>query len=140
MNEFNIFNVLEIGDLHTGKTSFIEQYSTFERYYFIGDEIYYYLKDIESKEMKFRIRLWETTIFNINIVLSYLMKHMHLLIFIYDITSYSSYLYIRRIIKSIDKTAKIIVGNKIYINENRCVMFGEGKEFAKKYNANYFEI
>ncbi len=87
--------------------------------------------------MKFKIRLRETTTFNINIILNYLLKHKHLPIFIYDIKSYSSYMFIRRIIRSIDKPAKLIVGNKVDLNANRCVMIAEGKDLEKNIMQNF---
>ncbi len=145
MDKENIIKIIVVGDGNVGKTSLINQYlyKEFKENYpstVAGDKSFHKLK-IDDEE--YTIQLWDTAgqeIYrNVN---KLFFKNSNIVIFVYDITSKSSYENILKYwydeIMSILKKEDIvcgIAGNKVDLYEKEKVNFEEVKKYAKSIGA-----
>ena len=103
-------------------------------------------KQIEINERLIKMQIWDTAGHEIfrTITTSYY-KSAHAIIVLYDITDESSFEHIKNWMIDIDKFAKqgvlkVLVANKIDLEENRKIMKEAGESLANKYGIKFFEV
>jgi len=103
------------------------------------------LKNIVVDQKKVKLQIWDTAgqeRFR-TITTSYY-KGAQAIIIVYDITDKDSFDHLKNWMNDIDKFAKegvmkVLVGNKSDLENKRMVSTEQGREFAKKYNIDFFE-
>ena len=141
-------NIMALGDVNVGKTSFIIRYTenTYEDFYLATVGIDFKTKEITIKDKQFKLLFYDTSgeerykSIALNII-----KNSNGIILMYDITKKSSFNAIPGWVKSIQETKgnnfpMILCGNKIDIEDNREVTQQEGEELANEYGIEFFEI
>ena len=142
------FKLLLIGDLGVGKSSvilrYIEDYFSGTLMSSIGVD--FKTKQIEINDRLIKMQIWDTAGHEKfrTITTSYY-KSAHAIIVLYDITDSNSFEHIKNWMTDIDKFAKqgvlkLLIGNKIDLNENRKVTKEAGQALANKYGINFFEV
>ena len=142
------FKLLLIGDLGVGKSSvilrYIEDYFSGTLMSSIGVD--FKTKQIEINDRLIKMQIWDTAGHERfrSITTSYY-KSAHAIIVLYDITDSNSFEHIKNWMADIDKFAKqgvlkLLIGNKIDLNENRKVTKEAGQALANKYGINFFEV
>ena len=103
-------------------------------------------KQIEVNERLVKMQIWDTAGHEKfrTITTSYY-KSAHAIIVLYDITDESSFEHIKSWMIDIDKFAKqgvlkVLVANKIDLEENRKVTKEAGESLANKYGIKFFEV
>ena len=103
-------------------------------------------KQIEVNERLIKMQIWDTAGHEKfrTITTSYY-KSAHAIIVLYDITDESSFEHIKNWMIDIDKFAKqgvlkVLVANKIDLEENRKITKEAGESLANKYGIKFFEV
>ena len=140
-------NIMALGNAEVGKTSFILKYTenTFEEVYLGTIGIDYKIKFITIKDKQYKLFFYDTTgqekykSIALNII-----KNVHGIILMYDITNGSSYDSLPNWIQSIKEERgnnfpMILLGNKTDLQNKRVINKEEGEYFAKNNNIEFFE-
>ncbi len=145
-NDLTIKAIL-IGDSNVGKTTIIGKYldKNFSEKTLntVGLDLKYVKLNIN--DMKIKLQLWDTAgqeRFR-SMTTSYY-RAVNVIIIVFDVTSQNSFDHIKEWMNNIKQFAKlgvmkVIVGNKIDLNDERIVTYNEGKNFAESFNIKYFE-
>ena len=151
MNKLNKKTICIFGNQRGGKTTFMDKIlnDQFEENYFstIGFDLRRLSITIENKEYKISLVEnpgQEKYRLKLNSVTNYLAE-CDAIIYMYDITDKDSFDSFDKIIEEVEKNAKnncprIIVGNKIDLEEKRQIKEEEGKNFAENKGMVFFEI
>ena len=142
-----LIKALLIGDSNVGKTTIIGKYldKNFSEKTLntVGLDLKYVKLNIN--DMKIKLQLWDTAgqeRFR-SMTTSYY-RAVNVIIIVFDVTSQNSFDHIKEWMNNIKQFAKlgvmkVIVGNKIDLNDERIVTYNEGKNFAESCNVKYFE-
>ena len=142
-----LIKALLIGDSNVGKTTIIGKYldKNFSEKTLntVGLDLKYVKLNIN--DMKIKLQLWDTAgqeRFR-SMTTSYY-RAVNVIIIVFDVTSQNSFDHIKEWMNNIKQFAKlgvmkVIVGNKIDLNDERIVTYNEGKNFAESFNIKYFE-
>ena len=136
-----------IGDSNVGKTTIIGKYldKNFSEKSLntVGLDLKNIKLNLNNKNIK--LQLWDTAGQEKyrSMTTSYY-RAVHIIIIVFDVTSQTSFEHIKEWMNNIRQFAKIgvmkvIVGNKIDLNDERIVTYNEGKNFAESCNVKYFE-
>ena len=142
------YKILLIGDLSVGKSSvilrYIEDYFSGNMMSSIGVD--FKTKQIEINDRLIKMQIWDTAGHEKfrTITTSYY-KSAHAIIVLYDITDINTFEHVKNWMIDIDKFAKagvlrLLIGNKIDLNDNRQVTKEAGETLANKYGVNFFEV
>ena len=139
--------ILIVGDSSVGKTNFMTRFieNKFSEGYMTTSGIDLQTTDIQIKNKKIRIQLWDTAGQEKykSITKNLFLKVMAAII-IYDITSEKSYINCRMWVQMIKEECGshmkiIIVGNKSDLNDQRKIDEEEVMNYAKEQNTQYIE-
>ena len=142
------FYCILIGDLGVGKSSvilrYIEDYFSGSLMSSIGVD--FKTKQIEVNDRIIKMQIWDTAGHEKfrTITTSYY-KSAHAIIVLYDITDESSFEHIKNWMIDIDKfgkqgVLKVLIGNKIDLEDNRKITKEAGESMANKYGIKFFEV
>ena len=103
-------------------------------------------KQIEINDRLIKMQIWDTAGHEKfrTITTSYY-KSAHAIIVLYDITDINTFEHVKNWMIDIDKFAKqgvlrLLIGNKIDLNDNRQVTKEAGETLANKFGVNFFEV
>ena len=139
---------MTLGISSVGKTSFIFRFTEnkYQNTYFATVGIDYKIKDIEIKNIKYKLIFYDTLgQEKFKSIAPNLIKKANGIIIMYDITNKSSFDSIPDIIKNIKEEKgndfpMILIGNKIDLEQDREIKKEEGEDLASKNGIEYFEI
>ena len=140
--------LLLIGNAYVGKTLMVQKFidNSFSKKTIstIGVELQSKVIDINGKKVKYLI--WDTAGEERLKTLTYsYYRGCNVILIIFDVTDRNSFSKIDNWMECIDKFAKknvlkLLVGNKIDLDDKRVVSRDEGKQIAQKYRLKYYEI
>ena len=142
------FKILLIGDLGVGKSCVILRYveGDFPGNIMSSIGVDFKTKQIELDEHSIKMQIWDTAGHEKfrTITTSYY-KSAQAIIILYDITQKSSFDHIRNWITEIDKfgkqgVLKVIVGNKLDLENNRKISKEDAENLALKYGVKLWEV
>ena len=147
-NYEDVICIMTLGISSVGKTSFILRFTEnkYQNSYFATVGIDYKIKDIEIKNIKYKLIFYDTAgQEKFKSVAPNLIKKAHGIIIMYDITNKSSFDSIPEIIKNIKEEKgndfpMILIGNKKDLEQDREIKKEEGEDLASKNGIEYFEI
>ena len=149
INNFSVFfKILLIGDLGVGKSCVILRYveGDFPGNIMSSIGVDFKTKQIELDDHSIKMQIWDTAGHEKfrTITTSYY-KSAQAIIILYDITQKSSFEHIRNWITEIDKfgkqgVLKVIVGNKLDLENNRKIKKEDAENLAAKYGVKLWEI
>ena len=142
------FKTVQLGQHGCGKSALLERFaddSFQEKYMLVND---FKVKTIKFENKIIRLLMWDEPVgkerFR-SISLSYY-RGANGIFFIFDITDRSSLKYVENYLHDIVErddinkgVAKILIGNKCDLSEQRVVSTKEARTFAKEWNMQYFE-
>lgn len=145
-NDDKIIKILLLGDSGSGKTAVLNRYcfgAFRSSVCTIG--IDFKIKNLVINNDKIRLQLWDTAgqeRFR-TIARSYY-RGAQAVIIMYDITDRKTFEDINYwicdiMVKSGNDFLKVLVGNKVDLDDKRIITFEEGKQLADKHNINFFE-
>ena len=135
-----IIDVCLIGDINTGKTTFIKKLMEAEENYKMNRELYFSIL-INDEENYLRITDSSGKIEE-KVFLDTIFKRCHGFLLIFDVTNKKSFEFIKDKAQKIisDSNGKIIiVANKIDHREERVISKSEGQNLAKELSCYYYE-
>ena len=142
------FKILLIGDLGVGKSCVILRYveGDFPGNIMSSIGVDFKTKQIELDDRLIKLQIWDTAGHEKfrTITTSYY-KSAHAIIILYDITQKASFDHIRNWITEIDKfgkqgVLKVIVGNKLDMENNRKITKEAAENLALKYGIKLWEV
>ena len=150
MNMDNNFDftlkLLIVGDSSVGKTNFVHRFieDKFNKNYMTTSGVDLKTKDLEIKNKKIRIQIWDTAgqekYMSIN---KNLFQRVQGIILMYDISNLNSFKNLVKWMDGIKENSKdvpvILIGNKCDLEGERQVQTEEGENFASKYDIKFFE-
>ena len=149
INNFSVFfKILLIGDLGVGKSCVILRYveGDFPENIMSSIGVDFKTKQIELDDHSIKMQIWDTAGHEKfrTITTSYY-KSAQAIIILYDITQKSSFDHIRNWITEIDKfgkqgVLKVIVGNKLDLENNRKISKEDAENLALKYGVKLWEV
>ena len=149
INNFSVFfKILLIGDLGVGKSCVILRYveGDFPGNIMSSIGVDFKTKQIELDDHSIKMQIWDTAGHEKfrTITTSYY-KSAQAIIILYDITQKSSFEHIRNWITEIDKfgkqgVLKVIVGNKLDLENNRKISKEDAENLALKYGVKLWEV
>ena len=149
INNFSVFfKILLIGDLGVGKSCVILRYveGDFPGNIMSSIGVDFKTKQIELDDHSIKMQIWDTAGHEKfrTITTSYY-KSAQAIIILYDITQKSSFDHIRNWITEIDKfgkqgVLKVIVGNKLDLENNRKIKKEDAENLALKYGVKLWEV
>ena len=149
INNFSVFfKILLIGDLGVGKSCVILRYveGDFPGNIMSSIGVDFKTKQIELDDHSIKMQIWDTAGHEKfrTITTSYY-KSAQAIIILYDITQKSSFDHIRNWITEIDKfgkqgVLKVIVGNKLDLENNRKITKEAAENLALKYGVKLWEV
>lgn len=147
MDDYNLhYKHIIIGDTTCGKSSYMKMLTRNE-FLLQGNstigvdfETYY----ITHNGKKIKNHIWDTAgQEKFNSIVRVYYKGAHSCILMYDITNYESFNNIEKWLKQLDEQGeftKILIGNKLDLEKQRCVSKEEAQELADKNNMDFLEI
>ena len=144
MNELKI---LLIGDSSVGKTSILLKYidDKFSDNYMSTIGVEYKIKSLTINGKKVMLRIWDTSGQErfLSITKNFY-RNANGVIFVFDITNETSFYNIKLWLNDLEncegKITKILVGNKVDLEENRKVGKEKIKKYIEKKEMKYFEV
>ncbi len=142
------FKILLIGDLGVGKSCVILRYveGDFPGNIMSSIGVDFKTKQIDYADRLVKMQIWDTAGHEKfrTITTSYY-KSAHAIIILYDITQKTSFDHIKNWITEIDKfgkqgVLKVIVGNKLDLENNRKIKKEDAENLAAKYGVKLWEI
>lgn len=142
-----LFKVVIVGDSGVGKSNillrFTENNFSFSFHPTIGVD--FKIKTFKLENFTIKLQLWDTAgqeRFK-NVANTYY-KGAHAVLLVYDITNSTSFQNIEKWVEEVDQYSdcilvKMLIGNKVDLQENRKVTVGEAKKLAEKLKINFLE-
>jgi Ras-related protein Rab-1A len=142
-----IFKVLLLGNSDVGKSSLILRYvdGTWSNTFIPTIGVDFKVKTIEVDNKKIKMQIWDTAgQERFRTVIASYFKGSHGVLLIYDVTNKTSFKQLESWLEIIENNAsedilKILIGNKIDLEEDREVTKEEGQSFANMHNIQFME-
>ena len=142
-----IFKVLLLGNSDVGKSSLILRYvdGTWSNTFIPTIGVDFKVKTIEVDNKKIKMQIWDTAgQERFRTVIASYFKGSHGVLLIYDVTNKTSFKQLESWLEIIENNAsedilKILIGNKIDLEEDREVTKEEGQSFANQHNIQFME-
>jgi Ras-related protein Rab-1A len=138
--------LLIIGDSNVGKTSILLNYTDnyFPESHLATIGVEYKVKEIIKDKYKIILQIWDTAgQERFRSITKSFFRNTNGIIFVYDITDRKSFQNVKDWIKDSEMNdngfEKILVGNKIDLNEKRKIEYDELEEFGKRKNIEVIE-
>ncbi len=133
-------NILMVGDYGVGKSSIANRYGkdSFSHEYRDSAEVPS-VKEVNIKGKQYRLQIFQPYYHRTQFC------KKHAVILTYDVTDQLSYNNILPYMQEIDRYAhenitRILVGNKIDLNDKKVIDFATAKEFADNHNIPFYEV
>ena len=148
INSDDTLCIMTLGISSVGKTSFIFRFTEnkYQNSYFATVGIDYKIKDIEIKNIKYKLIFYDTLgQEKFKSIAPNLIKKANGIIIMYDITNKSSFDSLPEIIKNIQEERgndfpMVLVGNKADLEEDREIKKEQGEDLAFKNVMGFFEV
>ena len=148
INSDDTLCIMTLGISSVGKTSFIFRFTEnkYQNSYFATVGIDYKIKDIEIKNIKYKLIFYDTLgQERYKSIAPNLIKKANGIIIMYDITNKSSFDSLPEIIKNIKEERgsdfpMVLVGNKADLEEDREIKKEQGEDLAFKNAMGFFEV
>ncbi|KAJ0008908.1 hypothetical protein NQD34_016323 [Periophthalmus magnuspinnatus] len=142
-----LFRLLMLGDSGVGKTSMLRSFtdSDFESSHISTIGVDFKMKTLEMDGLKVRVQIWDTAgQERYKTITKQYYRRAQGIIFVYDITNYSSFQHISKWVGDVEEFAphqvqNILVGNKSDEQLNRQVPLELGVKLATSYGMDFFE-
>ena len=143
-----LISIMVLGNSSVGKTSFILKFTEneYKEIYISTIGIDYKIKYIKINDIQYKVLFYDTAgQERFHSIAPNIIKKVHGIIIMYDITDILSFDSIREIIESINEEKgkdfpMILIGNKIDLENEREIKKEEAEELAEKYGMEFFEI
>ena len=139
--------ILILGDSNVGKTTLLTKYvdNKFTEAHITTIAVEYKNKEIEYKNMKFNLQIWDTSGQEIyQAITKNFYRNADGIIFVYDVTNKDSFNNLKNWLNITDEYnkeyKKIIVGNKVDIENKREINKDIVERFGKENNIKCFEV
>jgi Ras-related protein Rab-1A len=139
-----LFNILLIGDLNVGKTTFMLYLEKQIYLPIIGVD--FKIKKMKNKNSVIKFQIWNMPILQDNFkttTINYF-KKINGIIIIFDVTLRESFdnvqIILNNIIKKTNNIKILLIGNKIDLINERCVLFEEAIKVAEFFKIKYIEL
>ena len=143
-----LISIMVLGNSSVGKTSFILRFTEneYKDMYISTIGIDFKIKYIKINDIRYKVLFYDTAgQERFHSIAPNIIKKVHGIIIMYDITDILSFDSIREIIESINEEKgkdfpMILIGNKIDLEIERLIKKEEAEELAEKYGMEFFEI
>ena len=143
-----LISIMVLGNSSVGKTSFILRFTEneYKDTYISTIGIDFKIKYIKINDIRYKVLFYDTAgQERFHSIAPSIIKKVHGIIIMYDITDILSFDSIREIIESINEEKgkdfpMILIGNKIDLENEREIKKEEAEELAEKYGMEFFEI
>ena len=143
-----LISIMVLGNSSVGKTSFILRFTEneYKDTYISTIGIDFKIKYIKINDIRYKVLFYDTAgQERFHSIAPSIIKKVHGIIIMYDITDILSFDSIREIIESIKEEKgkdfpMILIGNKIDLEIERLIKKEEAEELAEKYGMEFFEI
>ena len=143
-----LISIMVLGNSSVGKTSFILRFTEneYKDTYISTIGIDFKIKYIKINDIRYKVLFYDTAgQERFHSIAPSIIKKVHGIIIMYDITDILSFDSIREIIESINEEKgkdfpMILIGNKIDLEIERLIKKEEAEELAEKYGMEFFEI
>eukprot|EP01125_Pyxidicula_operculata_P016458 TRINITY_DN566_c0_g1_i7.p1 TRINITY_DN566_c0_g1~~TRINITY_DN566_c0_g1_i7.p1 ORF type:complete len:207 (-),score=37.23 TRINITY_DN566_c0_g1_i7:128-748(-) len=142
-----LFKILLIGDSSTGKSSLLLRYTdnTFVETFISTIGVDFKIKTSQIDGTNVKLQIWDTAgQERFRTITSSYYRGAHAILIVYDVTNRESFENVSRWLQEVDRYAsenvqKILIGNKIDLENERKVSSEEGRELAESYCIPFFE-
>jgi len=145
----SLFKILIVGDINTGKTAILDQFSNghFDHTYISTIGIDFNVKIVAlDKDTKVKLQVWDTCgQERFRALTRSYYRNAQAIIIVYDITSRESFekskVWIKEVENYVDNSVLVVlVGNKTDLYPNRKIEYFEGHKLAEENGMNFFEV
>jgi len=145
----SLFKILIVGDINTGKTAILDQFSNahFDHTYISTIGIDFNVKIVAlDKDTKVKLQVWDTCgQERFRALTRSYYRNAQAIIIVYDITSRESFekskLWIKEVENYVEKSVLVVlVGNKTDLYPKRKIEYFEGHKLAEENYMNFFEV
>ena len=142
-----LFKILLLGDSSVGKSSLFLSFmdKSWNETFVPTIGVDFKIKTINVNNMNIKYQVWDTAgQERFRTIISSYYKGAHGILLVYDITLKESFESLNDWLNEIKKNTsknivKVLIGNKIDLNDKRIISFDEAKEFADNNNMKYIE-
>ena len=142
-----LFKILLLGDSSVGKSSLFLSFmdKSWNETFVPTIGVDFKIKTINVNNMNIKFQVWDTAgQERFRTIISSYYKGAHGILLVYDITLKESFESLNDWLNEIKKNTsknivKVLIGNKIDLNDKRIISFDEAKEFADNNNMKYIE-
>ena len=142
------YKIAIIGDCRVGKTSIIHRsvYGDYSDKYIKTLAVGYCSKVFRMDNKNIKLNIWDLSgEYSYRTVVKAYLRHVHGIIFVYDVTNRESFKNIEDWLKLVNeienkKTTKLLLANKIDKINNRNVGVDDGVKYAMKNNMIYLDV
>ncbi|GBE63083.1 small GTP-binding protein [Babesia ovata] len=149
MKEYDhLFKIIIIGDSGAGKSSLLLRFAddTYSESYMSTIGVDFKIKTVKIDNATIKLQIWDTAgQERFRTITSTYYRGAHGIITVYDVTSRVSFESVKKTwLTDIEKYSnanitKILIGNKIDLEDQRAVTTDEAREFATQHNMDYIE-
>ena len=142
-----LFKVLLVGNSGVGKSSLFLRFvdEIWEDSFVPTIGVDFKIKTLLIEEKKIKLQIWDTAgEERFRTIISSYYKGAHGILLMFDVTDYDSFESLENWLIEIEKNAnksviKLLIGNKIDLEENRKVSYNQAKDFADSNGIQYIE-
>ena len=142
-----LFKILLVGNSSVGKSSLFLRFvdDIWNETFVPTIGVDFKIKTIEVEKKNVKLQIWDTAgEERFRTIISSYYKGAHGILLVYDITLKESFESLNDWLNEIKKNTsknivKVLIGNKIDLNDKRIISFDEAKEFADNNNMKYIE-
>ena len=142
-----LFKILLVGNSSVGKSSLFLRFvdDIWNETFVPTIGVDFKIKTIEVKKKNVKLQIWDTAgEERFRTIISSYYKGAHGILLMFDVTDYDSFESLENWLIEIEKNAnknviKLLIGNKIDLEENRKVSYNQAKDFADSNGIQYIE-
>nr|BAN65758.1 Ras-related protein Rab-1B [Babesia bovis] len=149
MKEYDyLFKIIIIGDSGAGKSSLLLRFAddTYSESYMSTIGVDFKIKTVKIDNVTIKLQIWDTAgQERFRTITSTYYRGAHGIITVYDVTSRVSFESVKKTwLVDIEKyssanISKLLIGNKVDLEDSRAVTYDEAREFAEQNNMDYIE-